>query len=681
MSEEGKGRGVTGDQQNQLHYGTFQGVANYYPPAPQPQPQPQPVVGFPQPVPPPGYHHHLPYGYQTGQVVQGYAVVEGTPIRETRLPCCGIGMGWFLEKPGYIACTIASTLAVIVVMLGVTRRVHGHDWSAMGHHYFYVYYDGEQYFHELHGLSYKVSDLYVTVEAFGFHAGASSQHGSGMEEPHRSLSLDMHPSFADATPLPDNTQPCNAVDDLDNTEVLGATQTHDVGGSTHAYEHFQAYMDGGLDIDVSRDVYEEFINTDGPVDEAEVLDGTQIENNEEDSPSTVSIPEWFTSNTWDNINDPSPALVETQSSLLNIGGEAHTHSVSLVDKTRACEKWEANKIPCSHLIAVCAKYNHDATEFMDRFYRVEERYHSYEPIFQSLKDSYDSEEKTLWRTRTMTSQRRRDNGDGPVDLTTHFPHFFKIIMPQTLAEGKLRIPKKFISESGVDLANLAFLMIPNGTKWTVKLTKCDGEVCFQNGSAHGVGRNQVGCKSSPLVKVESDCNLDESFSHDQCPNKDGGVAENDLVRANALKSENPLFTVIIHPSYINGKDRASLPNSIINYLPREGFTKDYTKGSTLIVKLEVVDWFWPVKLYIYEEKYSSCVVFVVLMHELLHWVPSCAALSVAAESASPSALAAALGGMLCCTGVAAGDGALATALGGMLCCTSVAAGDAFSCFS
>ncbi|KAK7838640.1 hypothetical protein CFP56_019398 [Quercus suber] len=35
----------------------------------------------------------------------------------------------------------------------------------------------------------------------------------------------------------------------------------------------------------------------------------------------------------------------------------------------------------------------------------------------------------------------------------------------------------------------------------------------------------------------------------------GGVAEN-LVRANALKSENLLFTVIIHPSYINGKDRA-----------------------------------------------------------------------------------------------------------------------------
>ena len=67
-------------------------------------------------------------------------------------------------------------------------------------------------------------------------------------------------------------------------------------------------MDGGIDIDASRDVYEEFIDIDGPVDKAEVLDGPQIENNEEDCPTIVPIPEWFTSNIWDNINDPSPAL-------------------------------------------------------------------------------------------------------------------------------------------------------------------------------------------------------------------------------------------------------------------------------------------------------------------------------------------------------------------------------------
>ena len=65
-------------------------------------------------------------------------------------------------------------------------------------------------------------------------------------------------------------------------------------------------------------------------------------------------------------------------------------------------------------------------------------------------------------------------------------------------------------------------------------------------SAHGIGGNRVGCTSNPLVKPESDCNVDNvSFSHDQCTEKDGGVAKN-LVRANAFKSENPLFTVIIH---------------------------------------------------------------------------------------------------------------------------------------
>lgn len=83
----------------------------------------------------------------------GYAVAEGRPVRESRLPCCGIGVGWFLfilgfflgaipwyigllllvcgridyrEKPGYIACTIAAILATIAIVLGVTREAD--DW-------------------------------------------------------------------------------------------------------------------------------------------------------------------------------------------------------------------------------------------------------------------------------------------------------------------------------------------------------------------------------------------------------------------------------------------------------------------------------------------------------------------------------------------------------------------------
>ena len=44
------------------------------------------------------------------------------------------------------------------------------------------------------------------------------------------------------------------------------------------------------------------------MDEPEVLNRLQVEHNEKACPNTVPILEWFTSNTWDNINDPSPSL-------------------------------------------------------------------------------------------------------------------------------------------------------------------------------------------------------------------------------------------------------------------------------------------------------------------------------------------------------------------------------------
>uniref|UniRef100_A0A6N2LHV3 60S ribosomal protein L18a-like protein n=1 Tax=Salix viminalis TaxID=40686 RepID=A0A6N2LHV3_SALVM len=148
MSDQEKNRGVVVDhchhEDHRHHHHTqphtFQGVANY------PQPYERPVIGFPQPVPPPGitadpYAH----GYQT---VPGYAVAEGRPVRHRRLPCCGCGVGWFLfiigfflggipwyvglfiiacmridprEKPGYVACTIAAILATFAIILGATR--------------------------------------------------------------------------------------------------------------------------------------------------------------------------------------------------------------------------------------------------------------------------------------------------------------------------------------------------------------------------------------------------------------------------------------------------------------------------------------------------------------------------------------------------------------------------------
>nr|POE81653.1 putative galacturonosyltransferase 13 [Quercus suber] len=102
--------------------------------------------------------------------------------------------------------------------------------------------------------------------------------------------------------------------------------------------------------------------------------------------------------------------VETQSSLLITGGGAHTHRVSLMDSTCTCGKWEANKIPCSHLIAICAKYKHDAMEFMDRFYRVSEWYQSYKLIFQPLKDRLEWPEPAERRKAMSNSRLIREKG-------------------------------------------------------------------------------------------------------------------------------------------------------------------------------------------------------------------------------------------------------------------------------
>ncbi|XP_021888449.1 60S ribosomal protein L18a-like protein [Carica papaya] len=172
MIEEEKNSFTAGNPPS--HYGTFQGVLNSYPPLP-PSTQPllQPVVGFPQPVAPPGpsiSDPHFPvHSYQNVssphgcslyhsngyQAAPAYVVYEGRPIREHRLPCCGMGMGWLLfligfffggipwyigtfillcvhvdyrEKPGYVACAIASVIAMFAVTFGLTKG--GHIWQA-----------------------------------------------------------------------------------------------------------------------------------------------------------------------------------------------------------------------------------------------------------------------------------------------------------------------------------------------------------------------------------------------------------------------------------------------------------------------------------------------------------------------------------------------------------------------
>ncbi|QCD76996.1 large subunit ribosomal protein L18Ae [Vigna unguiculata] len=123
MGEKGENKEIVSDNP---YYGTFQGVTNYYPPQ------------YPSSS---SSSHHQQQGYHGFPV---YAL----PERKHRLPFCGLGVGWVLfiigwflggvpwylgafvlvfvqmdhrEKPGLIACAVATLVTMMVVALGVTQ--------------------------------------------------------------------------------------------------------------------------------------------------------------------------------------------------------------------------------------------------------------------------------------------------------------------------------------------------------------------------------------------------------------------------------------------------------------------------------------------------------------------------------------------------------------------------------
>ena len=149
------------------------------------------------------------------------------------------------------------------------------------------------------------SNLYVTIDIVGFNVDGGSQYASRAGEQEAVPITVVYPSVTAKTSLPYNCQPCNAVsmDNIDDSEVLGSIQTHEGRGYTHGNEDIQTYLDEVIEMDDTRDVYKEFIDNDGPVDNLEFLDELEVENNVDACPNLNPNPEWFTSNTWDDIHD------------------------------------------------------------------------------------------------------------------------------------------------------------------------------------------------------------------------------------------------------------------------------------------------------------------------------------------------------------------------------------------
>ena len=68
------------------------------------------------------------------------------------------------------------------------------------------------------------------------------------------------------------------------------------------------------------------------------------------------------------------------------GHKDRTHGVNLLQRTCTCQKWKLYKIPCSHAIAVCIRYQHDAEQYIDQCYSVIALFRSYALVFLALKD-------------------------------------------------------------------------------------------------------------------------------------------------------------------------------------------------------------------------------------------------------------------------------------------------------
>ncbi|XP_030553495.1 B3 domain-containing transcription factor VRN1-like [Rhodamnia argentea] len=82
----------------------------------------------------------------------------------------------------------------------------------------------------------------------------------------------------------------------------------------------------------------------------------------------------------------------------------------------------------------------------------------------------------------MACIRRRRRGGGAVEReVASGPRlgcrsFFKIVLADALASGKLGIPKNFLRRCGKDLSNSVLLEVPDGSTWTIELEKCNNDM-------------------------------------------------------------------------------------------------------------------------------------------------------------------------------------------------------------
>ncbi|KAG8651330.1 hypothetical protein MANES_07G115300v8 [Manihot esculenta] len=87
------------------------------------------------------------------------------------------------------------------------------------------------------------------------------------------------------------------------------------------------------------------------------------------------------------------------------------------------------------------------------------------------------------------------------------PHFFKIILDDTIRRRKLGIPRKFARRYGSEMSSPVFLKVPSGEKWEVQLVKCDDEIWLTNGWQEFVGYYSLACGYFLVFEFEQNCHF------------------------------------------------------------------------------------------------------------------------------------------------------------------------------
>ncbi|XP_058751124.1 B3 domain-containing protein At4g01580-like [Vicia villosa] len=202
-------------------------------------------------------------------------------------------------------------------------------------------------------------------------------------------------------------------------------------------------------------------------------------------------------------------------------------------------------------------------------------------------------------------------------MGSDFPpiHFFKIIVSESLDQGKLMIPRKFVKKYGEYLPKAICLKTPNGADWKLRalsLVKSDGKIWFENGwkefvDYHSLSHGHLlvfkyektthfevtifaksGLEISyPFKRVEvnneKDCRASQkrkaysSFEiggTSYVKKRKGKHVNATLERAKSLKTCNPFFVLVMHASYIEHHSGLNIPSEF----GRKHFDLDKKKG-------------------------------------------------------------------------------------------------------